>query len=44
MDAELKRIIKKIQKLYRLAANAGSGEEAQNAAMHTPARCWRNTT
>ena len=34
MDAELKRIIKKIQKLYRLAANAGSEEEAQNAAMH----------
>lgn len=34
MDAELKRIIKKIQKLYRLAANAGSEDEAQNAAMH----------
>lgn len=34
MDAELKRIIKKIQKLYRLAANAGSEEEAHNAAMH----------
>lgn len=33
MDAELKRIIKKIQKLYRLAANAGSEDEAQNAAM-----------
>lgn len=33
MEAELKKIIQKIQKLYRLAEKAGSEEEAENAML-----------
>lgn len=33
VEAEIKEIIKKVQKLYRLAEKAGSEEEAQNAML-----------